>query len=108
MKYGVGGAHDLEGFAMNRALLVVLTLCSLTAIDARPTAGETYRPPWCVEYLSGAGDGGTNCSFHSYEQCMMTATPGSGGICVQNPWYLYGQGDRKHDSTGRGERTRRR
>ena len=85
---------------------VVLTLSSLTAIDARPTAGETYRPPWCVEYLSGAGDGGTNCSFHSYEQCMMTATPGTGGVCYRNPWY--GSGDQKPDLTSRGERTRRR
>jgi hypothetical protein len=33
-----------------RALLVVLTLSSLSVIDARPVAGETYRPPWCVEY----------------------------------------------------------
>ena len=38
---------------------------------------------------------------------MMTATPGSGGFCVQNPWYWYGPGDQKPDSTGRGERTRR-
>jgi hypothetical protein len=83
-----------------RALLAVLTLLPLTAIDAGPAAGEIYRP-WCVQYQSGKGDGGTNCSFHTYEQCMMTATPGSGGFCVQNPWYLwYGPG-------GRGKRTRR-
>jgi Protein of unknown function (DUF3551) len=90
-----------------RAVLVVLTLSSLTVIDARPTAGEIYRP-WCVEYQSGKGDGGTNCSFTSYEQCMMTATPGSGGFCVQNPWYLwYGPGGQKSDTTSRGGRTRR-
>ena len=92
-----------------RAMLVVLTLSSLTVIDARPVAGETYRPPWCVEYMGGR-NGATNCSFHSYEQCMMTATPGSGGICVRNPFYSWhGPGDQNPDTTSRGgERTRRR
>ena len=86
---------------MIRAALVVLTLSSLTTIDARPAAGETYRP-WCVQYSGRSG--ARNCGFTSYEQCMMTATPGSGAHCVQNPWYLqYGSGE----STGRGERPRR-
>ncbi len=50
-----GGAPELGGFAMKAFsfMSVVLTLSSLTAIDARPAAGETYRPPWCVEYLGG-------------------------------------------------------
>jgi hypothetical protein len=79
-----------------RAVLVVLTLSSLTAIDARPTAGEIYRP-WCVQY-QGSRNGSTSCAFTSFEQCMMTAR-GAGAYCVQNPWYLqYGP---------RGERTRR-
>lgn len=87
------------------AALVVVTLCSLTVIDARPVAAETYRP-WCVQY-SGR-DGAYTCTFSSYEQCMMTATPGSGGQCVQNPWYLqYGAGGERPDNASRGERTRR-
>jgi hypothetical protein len=102
--------RTLVGLAMKtmRVVLVVLAWCSLTVIDVRPAASEVYRP-WCVQYLSGRGDGGTNCSFTSYEQCMMTATPGSGGVCVQNPWYLrYGPGSPKADTTtGRRERTRR-
>lgn len=78
----------------NRAVLVVLTLSSLAAIDAGPTAAEIYRP-WCTTDPRGT----TNCGFTSYEQCQMTAGPGSGFYCVQNPWYLqYGP---------RGERTRR-
>ncbi len=90
-----------------RAVLVVLVLSSsLTAIDAGPAAGEPHRP-WCVQYLGGR-NGATNCGFTSYEQCMMTATPGSGGICVQNPWYLEsGRGGQQPDATRRGERTRR-
>jgi hypothetical protein len=73
-----------------RVALVVLTAFVLTAIDARSAAAETYRP-WCVQYV---GRGGTTCIFTSYEQCRLTATPGTGGFCVQNPWYLrYGPGD---------------
>jgi hypothetical protein len=87
-----------------RVVLVVLTACVLTAIDARPAAAETYRP-WCVEYV---GRGGRSCSFISREQCMMTATPGTGGVCVQNPWYLqYGPGGSNPDTAGRGVPRRR-
>jgi hypothetical protein len=83
--------------------LIVLTSSLLTAIDVHPTAAEVYRP-WCVQYL-GSRAGATNCSFISYQQCRMTATPGSGGICVQNPWYVwYGSGSQH--IVGRG-RTRR-
>jgi hypothetical protein len=88
-----------------RAALVVVTLTSLAVIDACPTAADTYRP-WCVQY-SGR-DGAYTCTFASYEQCMMTATPGSGGYCVQNPWYLkYGAGGERPDTASRGERARR-
>jgi hypothetical protein len=83
----------------NCAVLLVLALSSLAAIDARPAAAEIYRP-WCAQYTGRSG-GSTNCGFTSYEQCMMTAR-GAGAYCVQNPWYLqYGAGGQ------RGERTRR-
>jgi hypothetical protein len=36
---------------------------------------------------------------------MMTAGTGTGGFCVQNPWYLAGEG-RKAGTTARRERTR--
>jgi hypothetical protein len=37
---------------------------------------------------------------------MMTATPGTGGSCVQNPWYsAYGAGGA--GTTGQGGRARR-
>ncbi len=78
-----------------RAVVVVLTLSALTAIDARPAAGQ-YRP-WCVEYQ---GRGGSGCTFISREQCMLTATPGTGGSCYANPWY----GGQKADTTGRARR----
>jgi Protein of unknown function (DUF3551) len=91
---------NCERLAMEaiRAVLVVLTLSALTAIDARPAAGQ-YRP-WCVEYL---GRGGTSCTFTSREQCMMTATPGTGGNCYANPWY----GGQKANTAGSWGRARR-
>ncbi|HEY6993806.1 MAG TPA: DUF3551 domain-containing protein [Xanthobacteraceae bacterium] len=87
-----------------RAALAVLIVCLLTAIDARPSLAEIYRP-WCVQY-TGRGSS-TNCSFSSYEQCMMTAGPGTGGYCVQNPWYLW-YGPNGSGTTGPGGRARRR
>ena len=85
--------------------LIVVALFSLAAITAHQAVAEIYRP-WCVQY-SGR-DGASTCTFTSYEQCRMTATPGSGGYCVQNPWYLQsGPDGDKADTTGRRERTRR-
>jgi uncharacterized protein DUF3551 len=86
-----------------RVLAILLASCPLIAIDARPSPAETYRP-WCVVY-SGR-DGAYTCIFNSFEQCMMTATPGTGGACVQNPWYVrYGPGG--SSATDPGRRARR-
>jgi hypothetical protein len=74
------------------------------SFDVRPAASEIYRL-WCAQYSSSSGNGGTNCGFVSYEQCMMTATPGSGAWCVQNPWYLqYGSGQNDGASPRRARR----
>ena len=76
---------------MIRAALAFFALAACAAIDARSAAAEIYRP-WCVQYQDSSGNGSTSCAFASYEQCMMTAGPGTGGVCVQNPWYLqYGE-----------------
>ena len=90
---------------MKMTMLVALpALAALTMIDLQPAAAEVYRP-WCAQYSGGRGGGGTNCGFVSYEQCMMTATPGSGAYCVRNPWYqAYGPGV----GGGQGARTRTR
>jgi Protein of unknown function (DUF3551) len=88
-----------------RAACALLAFCSLTAIDARPSAAEVYRP-WCVQY-QGARSGATSCAFTSFEQCMLTAR-GAGAYCVQNPWYLqYGDRSRAPETTGRSGRTGR-
>jgi Protein of unknown function (DUF3551) len=88
-----------------RAAFTMLTLTALAAIGARSASAEIYRP-WCVQYQSGSGNGaGPTCAFTSFEQCMMTAGPGTGAFCVENPWYLaYGEG--RKPVPARGERSR--
>jgi hypothetical protein len=89
------------------AAVTLLALGSLSAIDVRPSAAEIYRP-WCVVY-QGSRDGATSCAFTSFAQCMMTGGPGTGGSCVQNPWYLaYGERGAAVATTGQGGRVRRR
>jgi hypothetical protein len=82
--------------------LVFLSACSaLAMIDARPSGAEIYRK-WCAGYPPT----GSICAFNTFEQCMMTAGPGTGASCYKNPWYLaYGSGS---DSTARRERVKRR
>ena len=90
---------------MTRTAFSLLALAAFAAIDVRPATAEIYRP-WCVQY-SGSRDGARSCAFTSFQQCMMTAGPGTGGFCVQNPWYLaYGEG-RNAGTTARGTRSRR-
>ncbi len=40
--------------------------------------------PWCIQYLDRSGV--RECGFHSYQQCMETASGGVGN-CFQNPDY---------------------
>ena len=99
-----GGFEDSDDDDPRR----VFALASATlAVEVQPAAAEIYRP-WCVQYGGSNGDNGTTCAFTSFEQCMMTAR-GGGGFCVQNPWYLaYGSGQKSPESTGSGNRARRR
>ena len=61
-----------------------LLVLPFLALDPSPAAAQANRP-WCAQYY-GFG-GGTNCGFTSYQQCMMTAGPGTGAWCVRNPMY---------------------
>jgi Protein of unknown function (DUF3551) len=82
------------------AFILVAVATFAGFIGLRSAGAEIYRP-WCVQYGDNNGDSGTTCAFTSFEQCMMTAR-GSGGFCLQNPWYLqYGSGQKGSESTGR-------
>ena len=84
-----------------RALVFLSTCSALAMFDARPSIADVYRP-WCAGYPPTT----SICAFNSFEQCMMTAGPGTGASCYQNPWYLaYGSGS---NGTARRERGKRR
>ena len=71
----VRNAEATKGSAMMRTCLI--SACLLVASSAVPSFAEIYRP-WCVVY-SGRDGGARTCTFTSYEQCMMTAGPGTSG-----------------------------
>jgi hypothetical protein len=75
---------------MTRVVFALFTLTALAMASPRPSIAETYRP-WCADY-----GGSTNCGFHTYEQCKMTAS-GTNTFCVHNPWYE----ERSHAGWGR-------
>jgi hypothetical protein len=64
--------------------LVLLALGGLAA-GLVPASQAQIIYPWCAIYTGPNADGAENCSFISYEQCMQTATPGSGAYCTRNP-----------------------
>jgi hypothetical protein len=61
----------------------ILTAAAFTAFaPATPAAAAEY--PWCAQY--GGRDGGRNCGFTSFQQCMATVS-GIGGFCERNQFY---------------------
>jgi hypothetical protein len=50
------------------------------------TRAEAQNYPWCAIY-SGFDDGGTNCGFTTFQQCMETAR-GMGSLCQPNTQYV--------------------
>jgi hypothetical protein len=85
---------------MPKIVLVLLLFGGWTAVDFQPAAAEVHRP-WCAQDMSSRS-GGHSCTFSSYEQCRMTATPGSGLFCTPNPWYQYYGGGGSGPAGGRG------
>jgi hypothetical protein len=49
-------------------------------------AGAHAEGSWCAQYSGRAG--GTNCGFHSFQQCRATVS-GIGGFCQPNPFRAY-------------------
>jgi hypothetical protein len=72
------------------ALNIALALGAVVgaaALDSRAAATAAPRPPapWCANL--GGRDGGWDCSYHTFEQCMATAR-GLSSNCQPNPWAL--------------------
>ena len=64
---------------MRSIVLVATTLVALTAFTSIPARADGA---WCAYYVRG----GTNCGFHTYEQCRLNIS-GIGGTCSRNPNY---------------------
>ena len=67
-----------------RPLALVLLAGAAMVADVASAQPITGRAPWCVN-LSAAG-GVLDCSYHSLEQCMASAS-GVSNQCSLNPWY---------------------
>lgn len=67
---------------MRLLTIALLTLGGLGVSSSSRAQAPDY--PWCIVYMGPDADGGVHCMFTSYAQCMLTATPGSGGMCVRN------------------------
>lgn len=63
---------------MRISALCGLVLVAVFALDAPAKAKE---PGWCATYRNG----GNNCGFITYEQCM-AAVSGVGGFCNKSPY----------------------
>jgi hypothetical protein len=50
-----------------------------------PVSGHAIEYPWCAQY-GLSGDGGRNCGFSTFEQCLATVS-GIGGFCERNSFY---------------------
>jgi uncharacterized protein DUF3551 len=63
-----------------KLLLVLSGIC--VALLSMGTRAEAQNYPWCAIY-GGFDDGGTNCGFTTFQQCMDTAR-GMGSLCQPN------------------------
>ena len=68
-----------------RPLFVTLGIILATAVVSSSANAQNY--PWCANYGGFFGDGGTNCGFTTYEQCLATVS-GGGGACERNLQYV--------------------
>jgi hypothetical protein len=68
-----------------RRLLVTLGI--IVAASAIGSSAKAQNYPWCANYGAFFGDGGTNCGFTTYEQCLATIS-GMGGACERNLQYV--------------------
>jgi hypothetical protein len=65
-----------------KTLLLVAIALGVAPLTGTPARAEGS---WCAVYSDKDGGGGSNCGFHSYEQCFANIQ-GVGGVCQPNPW----------------------
>jgi hypothetical protein len=67
-----------------KVVVVLGLLAGAGLLDAQAAvrADWAQRAPWCAAL--GGRDGGYDCGYYTFEQCMATAR-GLGGNCAPNP-----------------------
>ncbi len=68
------------------AATLLVAFGAITAMSAFTQTAVAIEYPWCAQYSGQDGDGGKNCGFATYEQCMATVS-GIGGFCSHNLFY---------------------
>jgi Protein of unknown function (DUF3551) len=71
---------------MHRMRSGIIVLATIVAAMMATSAAHADPYKWCAIYAGNRGDGGTNCGFITYKQCLDTIS-GIGGICSPNPFY---------------------
>ena len=74
--------HRLDAFiAVDRSKIkhLLFMLGVFAAIVCIEKHAEAQNGQWCA-YFDAGGDGGTNCGFESFQQCLDTVR-GMGGSC---------------------------
>jgi hypothetical protein len=66
-----------------RLVLFILGLCIASVCAGTRVEAQNY--PWCA--IFGGDDGGTNCGYTTFEQCLENAR-GMGSICQPNTQYV--------------------
>jgi hypothetical protein len=71
---------------MQRMRSGIIVLATIAAAMMATSAAHADQYKWCAVYAGGRGDGGTNCGFITYKQCLDTIS-GIGGYCTPNQFY---------------------
>lgn len=73
------GSRRMREQMLRAGLLAALTLAGLALAAPREAEAHSQRAPWCANM----GDGLTDCSYFTWEQCRATVS-GLPGYCSRN------------------------
>jgi hypothetical protein len=91
---------------MRLALITALTVTAALIADMQGASSQEsfFNERFCSRPIAGDDEGGTNCAFHTWEQCIASAR-GEGRWCTTNPWW---HGPRQQPKTQGKNRRRNR
>jgi hypothetical protein len=72
--------HPEKGTAMRHILMGTFILILGGVALAQDRTSSQYCDPWCARDTE---DGGSDCSYHTFQQCLATAA--GTGHCYENP-----------------------